>query len=308
MTDFAADAPFGRVSDKLQEHYGITAPTSSARLVTLEHANSLTEKETLPAKPDKVVHLQLISEVDGSMIPIVSRVAANEVPPLNDAGEPQKRRRQWMEARLTTAQAFGVSEPLFGVTTGTVQEAGAMMGAVAHAVGITGATKVHGVADGATWIKTRFDEQFGSSSTFVLDLYHVSEYLAEAAKVCAPDAPRAWVLQQMDRLREGKAALVTGELNMKANHGPREVPDPVFDCLRYLLNRPGQLDYPRAIAAGLPTGSGEIESANKQIVQARLKVAGAWWDLSNATSVLKLRCLRANRQWNRYGENEAKAA
>jgi hypothetical protein len=68
------------------------------------------------------------------------------------------------------------------------------------------------------------------------------------------------------------------------------------------------VDYPRAIASDLPVGSGEIESANKHIVQTRLKVAGAWWAPVSATAMLKLRCLRANRQWDNYWDNELKVA
>jgi hypothetical protein len=46
--------------------------------------------------------------------------------------------------------------------------------------------------------------------------------------------------------------------------------------LRYLENRLDQLDYPSALAVGLPVGSGLIESGNRHLLQARLKLAGAW--------------------------------
>jgi len=44
------------------------------------------------------------------------------------------------------------------------------------------------------------------------------------------------------------------------------VPDkdaPVRKCYRYIKNRPGQFDYKGALEAGLPIGSGEIESAHR---------------------------------------------
>jgi hypothetical protein len=60
------------------------------------------------------------------------------------------------------------------------------------------------------------------------------------------------------------------------------IPDPearVRACLRYISNRPNFLDYPAALAAGLPIGSGEIKSAHRYVIQNRLKIAGAWWKI-----------------------------
>jgi len=53
---------------------------------------------------------------------------------------------------------------------------------------------------------------------------------------------------------------------------------------------------------GLPIGSGEIESAHRYIIQRRLKVAGAWWKADNLKSMLSLRVLRANGDWDNYWE------
>jgi hypothetical protein len=75
---------------------------------------------------------------------------------------------------------------------------------------------------------------------------------------------------------------------------------PVRDCDRYLRARREQLDYAGALAAGLPIGSGLIESGHRHVVQARLKKAGAWWHQEHAQSMLALRVLRANGDWKHY--------
>ncbi len=80
---------------------------------------------------------------------------------------------------------------------------------------------------------------------------------------------------------------------------------PERDAYRYIVNRPGQFDYPVAIAANLPIGSGEVESAHRYIIQKRLKLPGAWWTPSNAQAILNLRCLRANHRWNDYWQQAA---
>ena len=49
-----------------------------------------------------------------------------------------------------------------------------------------------------------------------------------------------------------------------------------------------------------PTGSGEIESAHRSIMQKRLKISGAWWKLENLSKMLALRVVRANQGWEQY--------
>ena len=66
---------------------------------------------------------------------------------------------------------------------------------------------------------------------------------------------------------------------------------------RYLSNRPDTLDYATAIAAGLPIGSGLIESGHKHVLQARLKLPGCAWLPANAESIAQLRVLRSNQRW-----------
>jgi hypothetical protein len=61
-----------------------------------------------------------------------------------------------------------------------------------------------------------------------------------------------------------------------------------------------QLNYQDALNKNLPIGSGEIESAHRYVVQKRLKLAGAWWEIQNAEHMLALRINRANRKWDGY--------
>jgi hypothetical protein len=84
---------------------------------------------------------------------------------------------------------------------------------------------------------------------------------------------------------------------------------PVRACHRYLGNRSNYLDYKSALAAGLPIGSGEIESAHRYVFQIRLKIAGAWWKMENLSKMVALRVLRANQGWDAYwSETQRKAA
>jgi hypothetical protein len=102
----------------------------------------------------------------------------------------------------------------------------------------------------------------------------------------------------------GGAAEVIAELASRRE--PPDRPDeaaPVRLAHRYLSNRPDQLDYPAALAAGLPIGSGLIEGSHRFVLQARLKKPGAWWDPSHADAIAKLRVIRANGQWSSLWRN-----
>jgi hypothetical protein len=142
-----------------------------------------------------------------------------------------------------------------------------------------------------------------------VDFFHVCDYLAEAAKGCAPDDPKTWLELQKKRLKNNDSASVLAALGAALE--PVTVSDadaPVRACHRYLSNRLDHLDYQGALALGLPIGSGEIESAHRYVVQQRLKRPGAWWTPDNAEAMLALRITRANGQWSAYWQNVLKQA
>src|SRR5947209_13982623 len=57
------------------------------------------------------------------------------------------------------------------------------------------------------------------------------------------------------------------------------------------------MHYPTYQAAGWPIGSGSVESANKVVVEARLKGAGMRWERHNVNRMLVLRNAVCNREW-----------
>ncbi len=146
-------------------------------------------------------------------------------------------------------------------------------------------------------------KRFGSQGSYLVDFYHVCEYLSAAGKAIQsdPKACAAWLDKQKARLKGDGLSLVLGEL--QSNLEPPEIANeqaPVRQCHRYLSARQDQLDYAQAMQQELPIGSGEIESAHRHVVQKRLKLPGAWWEASNAEHMLALRLSRVNKEWSSY--------
>jgi len=80
---------------------------------------------------------------------------------------------------------------------------------------------------------------------------------------------------------------------------------PLRACYRYIKNRPTQLDYLATQTQSLPIGSGEVENAHRYVIQKRLKIAGVWWTIHQAKSMIALRVQRANNLWNNYWKKAA---
>ena len=245
----------------------------------------------------------VIVEIDGSMIPTVT-TETSESP-----DEPVDRRKTrqlgWQEARSGFARVPEAEQPVFAATCGTTDDAGAQLLGSAVRLGLGEKTYVHRVGDGAQWIATQIDQHFGAPGAYLIDFYHLCEYLAAASSSCAPTDASTWLTQQKHRLKRNhyQAVLSALEPFLEAENQLGNNNAPVRAAYRYLNNRPHQLDYKGAIEKNLPIGSGEIERAHRYIIQQRLKRSGSWWTVPRAQDMLALRVLRENRDWNAYWDN-----
>lgn len=289
LVDFGAEESFARAAHRVQEHYGLDVAATVVRRQTLAHGAQIS---VLKVEPPNVAAHTLITQMDGSMIPIV-------VPPPQGQDQRRGKKLLWREARLCLARIKDSVTPCYAATLGGVTLTGALWRDTASAAGLGTSTHVHGVGDGAPWILSQFQEQFGEQGDYLVDFYHVSEYLATAAEVMAPKHPERWRRKQQERLLENQVSAVLRTLAPHLEAADTQ-PAPVRNAHRYLSERKEHLDYAGARAAGLEIGSGEIESGHRHVIQQRLKLAGGWWRESNAETMLGLRVARANQLWSRY--------
>lgn len=300
LSDFGADHSFGEAVKKVREHYGIELPASGARARTLVHAKAIGAVQHQP--PARPVHT-LVTELDGTMLPIVT---TQRGPGLDGR---KAKQLSWREARVCLARPADQVAAVYGASFGSVQIAGLLWREVAQAAGLGPRTRVHGLGDGAPYILSTFQDQFGvgpeSRATYTIDFHHVSDYLADAALVVAPERNKDWLHEQQELLLHNQVSQVLGTLAARREAAEQE-PAPVRTAHGYIRERQDHMDYAGARAAGLPIGSGEVESAHKHVLQKRLKIAGAWWLERNAESMLQLRTVRANGDWDKYWTEIAK--
>lgn len=291
-SDFGLEHSFETASARLIEHHGVRLSKSTARAITLKHATRLCEAQlkrpkvrSLPAQGAEVI----ITETDGSMLPIVEFGGAQ--------GDRRKHRKiTWQEARLAAAQKQGGTRSHYAVSFGDVHETGEQWARATLDAGWGAKSRLHVLGDGAEWIEAQHRAHFARHGNYLVDFFHVSEYLA-----AAQPGKAGWLETQKERLKTNRHEWVIAELEGRVEpEGTPEENAPVRAAHRYLSRRRHAMDYQGALAQGLPIGSGLIESAHRHIFQSRLKVPGAAWLRSSAQVIAHARAARANQLWDSY--------
>jgi len=105
----------------------------------------------------------------------------------------------------------------------------------------------------------------------------------------------AWPAEQRHRLKEEGGTAVLETLQELQQAYPEVGLD---EPLAYLRKREQMLQYPQFRQEGWPIGSGIVESANKLVVEARLKGSGMHWHPSQVNAMLTLRNVVCNNRWD----------
>jgi len=291
LVDFGAESSFAKSVARLQEHYGINVPTSSVRKQTLAHGRRIV---SIPDAKNVKAASQLITQMDGSMIPVMQ-------PGGGEDGR-QGKTLFWREVKLCCARSKGQAQAYYAATLGSAETAGWVWREIAQACGLKPKTRVHAVGDGAPWILDKFKDNFGWQGSYLLDFYHVSQYLAAAAPDKHSARQKQWLRRQQGRLLNNQPDKVLKSLAGRLE--PKETAEaPIRAAFDYITTRVAHLDYLSARKCELPIGSGEVESGHGHVIQDRLKLSGCWWKETNAAAILNLRVARANNLWQTHWSN-----
>jgi len=152
------------------------------------------------------------------------------------------------------------------------------------------------IADGAAWIRNMSKELF-PEATQILDLYHLKENIYTYARHKFSQNEKEyvpWAESVIAKIEKGEAAEVLKQLPEY-----EKLPAGVVNLRTYMTNNIDKINYPEYKRKGYFVGSGAIESANKVVVQRRLKQAGMRWSVEGAQAVLTLRAKIESNLWDR---------
>lgn len=163
---------------------------------------------------------------------------------------------------------------------------------------------VHRVAltDGSTPLQQRVQAQF-PAFTLVLDIIHVTEHLWDAANArwgeTSPDR-RPWIRQALTWLLEDQLDTLLLDLHAQAQGLPADKHEVLAQVSAYLRRNRSFMDYQRYLTLGWPIGTGVIEGACRHLVKDRFEQAGMRWSKAGAQSLLDLRSVALNDDWDDF--------
>ena len=288
--------PLGRVVGEMQHfrHTDVSKSTvarlteaAGAAYVSVQTDAVAHIERELPAPPPGPA--QQFLSVDGAMVPLVggewaevrTLVIGDVLPPQRVKGEQVIRTTNHSYfSRMTDATTFA---RLALVET--------------QCRGVETAQAVAAVTDGAEWIQ-KFIDHHRHDAVRILDFPHAGEYLSAIAQALwgAHGAQKAsWLHEQLHQLKAKGAGVVLATLRTQI--GQQAQPPEVTTAWAYLEKREAQMQYPTFQQQGWPIGDGAVESANKLVVEARLKGSGMHWIRPHVDPMLALRNIACNDRW-----------
>ncbi len=288
--------PFRRVVKELQ-HFRQTDVSKStverlteaagAAYVCVQNCEVERIERELP-KPPQGPAQQFLS-VDGAMVPLVggewaevkTMVIGDVLPPQWVKGEQVIRTTHHSYfSRMTDAATF---ERLALVET--------------QRRGLETAQAVAAVTDGAEWLQ-KFINHHRHDAVRILDFPHAAEHLSTIAQALWSEnaaQKESWLHEQLQQLKEQGASVVLTTLRTQIDQHAQQ-PE-LTTAFAYLEKREAQMQYPTFQQEGWPIGDGAVESANKLVVEARLKGSGMHGARPHVDPMLALRNIACNDRW-----------
>lgn len=159
------------------------------------------------------------------------------------------------------------------------------------------------LTDGCLALQQRVRAQF-PQFTLVLDCIHMVEYLWKAANALLGEAhPQRtpWVRARALQVLSGAGATVSAELVQLAQAAKRRRATRVLQQVAAYLDRNlPYMHYDQYLAQGWPIATGVIEGACRHLVKDRCELSGMRWTMDGAESLLALRCVHENGDWDAF--------
>ena len=170
------------------------------------------------------------------------------------------------------------------------------------------------VMDGAPtlWKKLQaLMKTLGVTIVSILDIFHVMDYLWDAARcVHGSDdkAAEAFVTDRLRRILEGDVGRVIGGLRQMLTKGKfsSSKRKTLNTVIGYLHRKKKFMRYDEYLAKGYPIGSGVVEGACGHVVKDRMEGSGMRWRIPGAQSMLDLRCVYLNGDWKDFHDYRIK--
>jgi len=288
--------PFGQAAELLEDFLGIQVSRGSSRRYTEAAGAVYVQLQTeeverleaeMPPAPQGAEKVQI--SADGANVPLLHGVWA-EVRTLV-VGEVQPAVQEKGERVVHTRNLSYFSRKI------KAEEFQRLALVEMYRRGVENAKAVAAIQDGAEWEQS-FTDYHCPDATRILDFSHAAEHVSPIGDVLYGEhtpQSQAWLQEQLHRLKqEGPEHLLLDFQELQKQHPESQE---IASNLAYLEKRRAQMQYPSFQAQGWPIGSGMVESANKIVVEARLKGSGMHWAPEQVNPMLALRNIICSDRW-----------
>lgn len=225
----------------------------------------------------------------------------------------QRYNAPWREPKVMTVYVVGRNgkktpkhRAFLDGTMGDADAAFALLVGHLRLLGAQQAKRVTLLGDGAAWIWGRAEELREAldipTGRFheVVDYYHAVEHLSKIA-----DLVKNWSRTGTTRKRwldRAKKYLAAGRIEALMAHAEELAvgrrTKSVHSAMDYFVKNEARMRYPRFKRAGIPIGSGAVESGVKRVVNQRLKGNALYWLKDHAEAMLHLRSQLKAGRWD----------
>jgi Uncharacterised protein family (UPF0236) len=298
MLRLGIESPYDISADLFKELTGI-APSSHCLHETLNRIGTLAPiEDVIPSEQEIIYRIETVSTPDDELPVLVVASDGAHAPTRPPGGRSERRGKgNWREAKGFRIYLINNKDRIVQIASWhQIQDAAQFtkdLEIVAARIPLD-RVKVALLGDGADWLWNAMVKCFPHGRQ-VLDYYHCAEHVHKVAKLQYGDSlsGQEWAEATITRLFMDQTGSAIGGLKRMQPSGG-EADKEIRKLINYLTNHKHRLAYQECRDAGLPIGSGGIESANKHICHVRLKRSGAWWLEENGNTMLRLRCAMYN--------------
>ena len=167
-----------------------------------------------------------------------------------------------------------------------------------HRRGVGQSKEVAAVMDGAEWLQSLTDYHCPTAIR-ILDFPHAGQRLGEIAQSIWGEGDQKatqWTKKRLHKLKHQGPQGILAQLDLLSKQHPEN--EILIQNRAYLEKRESQMQYPHYQRRNWPIGSGMVESANKLVVEARLKGSGMHWKRECVDPMLALRNIICSDRWD----------
>lgn len=322
---------YGKTVDMFERLLGLSLSTRSLQENMVEDAEDVEAYYAQKPAPQPVLEATiLVAQADGKGIPMILE-EAEEAEPVR-LGKGQKRGHK-KEAIVTSAYTiapavrtpeavvasyFDLGEAKFSVETqrsqpqnkhvwATLDGKDAALERLSKRVSLLEGEHIQerlALCDGCEALQRRLAAQL-SGCSLLLDFIHASEYLWDVANALLGETnPQriAWMAEKTLLMLSGKTDQLIADFRIQCQLATTSTAQrqQIEKTANYFERNLPYMDYPTYLAKGWPIASGVIEGACRHFVKDRCELSGMRWSQSGAESLLRLRAIAENGDWDAY--------